>query len=147
MIQDYIDKSCVLDLFSGSGNLGIESLSNGASKVYFNDKNKKCIEIINNNLKNFDLLQNSIVANMNYLDALNYYKKSNICFDLVFLDPPYKEHIISEIILFLLNNNLLNKNSLIICEVNNKEIFINDKVKLFKERNYGDKSIIIYKYE
>ena len=145
MIQDNIHNSVVLDLFSGSGNLGIESLSNGASKVYFNDFNKKCINTIKNNLINFNLLENSVITNLDYKEALNYYKKNNIIFDLVFLDPPYKEHIISEVIIFLLNNDLLNKDSLIICEVNNKEIFINDKLQIFKERDYGDKSILIYK--
>lgn len=145
MIQDYLDKSVVLDLFAGSGNLGIEALSNGALKVYFNDNNKKCVNIIQKNLSNFDLLNDNVVTNMDYKEVLKYYTNNKIKFDLVFLDPPYKEHITNGIIEYLLNNNLLNNSSLIICEVNDKDTFINDKLLLFKERNYGDKKIIIYK--
>ena len=145
MIQDYLDKSIVLDLFAGSGNLGIESLSNGASKVYFNDNNKKCVNTIYENLSNFNLLGDNVITNMDYKEALKYYKKNDTRFDLVFLDPPYKEHITSEIIEYILDNRLLNNSGLIICEINNKDTFINDKLPLFKERDYGDKKIIIYK--
>ena len=145
MIQDNLKERIVLDLFAGSGNLGIEALSNGALKVYFNDKNKKCIDIIQKNLNNFDLLNNSVITNMDYLKALDYYKDQRINFDLVFLDPPYKEHIISEIIGLLLDYNLLNDNGLVVCEVNNNDIYVNDKLLLYKERSYGNKKVIIYK--
>lgn len=144
MIQNNL-QGVVLDLFAGSGNLGIEALSNGASKVYFNDKNKKCINVIQNNLDNFNLLNDSVVTNMDYLDALNYYKKNHISFDLVFLDPPYSEHIISKIITSLLDYNLLNNGGLIVCEINNNDIFVNDRLSLYKERSYGDKKVLIYK--
>ena len=145
MIQNYLTNAIVLDLFAGSGNLGIEALSNGALKTYFNDKNKKCINVIQENLNNFNLLSNSTVTNMDYEMALNYYRNNNIKFDIVFLDPPYKEHIINDILLYLINNNLLNINSLIVCEMNNDEIFDNDNLLLFKEKKYGDKKVVIYK--
>ena len=145
MIQNYLNNSIVLDLFSGSGNLGIEAISNGAKLVYFNDKNNKCIKVIKDNLMNFNVLENSIITNMDYKEALNYYKNNNIKFDIVFLDPPYKENIINEILFFMLDNSILNNNSIVVCELTNKEIFINDKLKLVKERKYGDKYILIYK--
>ena len=144
-IQEYIEDSIVLDLFAGSGNLGIEAISNGASKVYFNDHNKKCIRVIEDNINNFNICEQSIITNYDYKEALNYYKNNNIKFDIVFLDPPYKEHIINEILSFMIENELLNNNSLVICEVNNKEEFINERIILFKEKRYGDKKIIIYK--
>ncbi len=145
MIQNYLPNSICLDLFSGSGNLGIEAISNGANLVYFNDKNKECIKVIKDNINNFDINSNSIITNLDYKEALKYYKNNNIKFDLVFLDPPYKDHIISEILSFMIENELLNNNSLVICEVNNKEEFINKRIILFKEKKYGDKKIIIYK--
>ena len=146
MIQVYVNDSVVLDLFSGTGNYGIECISNGSKIVYFNDYNKKCIDTINRNLTNMNVVNQGVLTTMDYKDALKYYKKNNIKFDLVFLDPPYKEHIINEIMDYLLENDLLNNNSLVICEFINKEEYISDKVKLYKERKYGEKYVFIYKY-
>ena len=145
MIQSYLNNAIVLDLFAGSGNLGLEAISNGANVVYFNDKNKKCTKIIEDNINNFNV-NNYVINNMDYKEALNYYKNSNIKFDLVFLDQPYKENIINEILNILLEKDLLNNKALVICELTNKEMFINDKLTLFKEKKYGDKIVLIYKY-
>ena len=147
MIQNYLDDAIVLDLFSGSGNYGIECISNGSKLVYFNDYNKKCVSIINYNLTNMNVLEQGILTTLDYQEALNYYKKNNIKFDLVFLDPPYKEHIINEILKYLLENNLLNNNGLVICEFMQNDEFISDKIQLLKEKKYGEKYVFIYKYE
>ena len=56
MIQSYINDSVVLDLFSGSGNYGIEAISNGAKLAYFNDHNIKCVNVIKENLSNMNVL-------------------------------------------------------------------------------------------
>ena len=139
-----INDSIVLDLFAGSGSLGIEALSNGASKVYFNDKNKECIKIIKDNLNNFNILNNSNLTNMDYEEALSFYKNKEIKFDLVFLDPPYKNHVIEKIIDYIIKNNMLNDNGLIVCELDNN-YDISSGYHSFKEKRYGDKKIIIYK--
>lgn len=146
IIQDYLNNSIVLDLFAGSGNLGIEAISNGAREVYFNDYNKKCTNIIKENLENFGVVNNSTVINMDYYDALNYLKNKNIKFDLIFLDPPYKNHIINDILTTILKNGLLNNNGLVVCEVEQNDLFIDDELVLIKEKKYGDKKIMIYKY-
>ncbi len=146
MIQNYIHNSQVLDLFSGSGNYGIECISNGARMVYFNDYNSKCTKVINDNLINMNVLDSSKITNLDYKKALKYYKDNNIKFDLVFLDPPYKNHIINEILSFLLDNKLLNNEALVICELTNVEEFISSELVLFKEKTYGEKIVLIYKY-
>lgn len=143
MIQDYLNNSIVLDLFAGSGNLGIEAISNGASKVYFNDKNMKCIRIIQNNLENFNSLNNSVLTNLDYEEALKYYYNKNIKFDLIFLDPPYKEHIIDNIMTLIKKYDLLNNDGLVVCELDN-HVDINCDFSIFKEKKYGDKKIIIF---
>ena len=145
MIQDYLKESIVLDLFAGSGNLGIEALSNGAKKIYFNDINKKCTKVIQDNLREFNVLENSIVINMNYQEALNNFCEKNIKFDIVFLDPPYNNLIINQILTLLVKNNLLNKNALVVCELVKKEDFNNNQLILWKERKYGEKYVLIYK--
>ena len=146
IIQNNIRNSVVLDLFAGSGNLGIESISNGAKFVYFNDKNKKCLNVIRENLGNFNILDKGILTNMDYHDALNYYSNNDIKFDLVFLDPTYKDKIINEILEEMIIKKLLNENALIICELTVNDIFINDKLLLIKERKYGEKKVYIYKF-
>lgn len=145
MIQEYVMDSQVLDLFSGSGNYGIEAISNGAKIAYFNDYNSKCLKVIKDNLINMNILNQGIITNLDYKKALSYYKSNNIKFDLVFLDPPYKKHIINEILENLLKNDLLSSNGLVICEFMEKEEFINDDLILFKEKKYGDKYVLIYK--
>ncbi len=147
MIQNYVHDSTVLDLFSGSGNYGIEAISNGSKLVYFNDYNMKCIKVIKDNLTNMKVLDQSKITNFDYKKALNYYKENNIKFDLVFLDPPYKNNIINNILDYLINNDLLNNKALVICELTNREEYLNEKIVLYKEKTYGDKIVLIYKYD
>ena len=100
-IQDYINGSVVLDLFAGSGNLGIEAISNGSSKCYFVDNNRNCIKVINDNLNTFNVNDKCEVMNRDYKQALKYFKDSNIKFDLIFVDPPYNYQVIDEIMNFV----------------------------------------------
>ncbi len=145
MIQSYVNKSIVLDLFAGSGNYGIECISNGANTVYFNDINKKCIKVIKDNLENFNILENSFITNYDYKEALNYYRNKNISFDLIFLDPPYKDIIINEILDYIIKNNLIKDNGLIICELTVNQDYLGKDLELFKNREYGEKKVLIYK--
>ena len=143
-IQGYINDSIVLDLFAGTGNLGFEALSNGAKFCYFNDINIKCIKLIKNIANNLNVLSKSLILNLNYKNALKYFNNNNIKFDIIFLDPPYKMEILNELINYIKENNLINKNGLIVCEVDNLYLDINCYEKL-KEKKYGSKYIIIYK--
>lgn len=145
MIQEYIKGSIVLDLFSGSGNLGIESLSQEASYTYFADKNKKAYLTINKNLSNLGI-NNAHVLNLDYKKALQYYRKNNIKFNLIFLDPPYDTNYIEESINLITEYNLLQDEGLIICESSflNKIIYSNNYQEL-KSKKYGDKWVVIIK--
>lgn len=142
MIQNYIDESICLDLFSGSGNLGIEAISEGANFVYFNDNNKKAVEVIKSNIKNFNIIEKSEILNMNYKKVLNELTGKKI--DIIFLDPPYKTNYIEESIKLIDSNNLLSDNGIIVCESSdlNKIIYTN-KFQVLKEKKYGDKWVVI----
>ena len=94
-IQNYVKGADTLDLFAGSGSLGIEALSMGANKCWFVDNNKLVIDILNKNLKGID---DANVMRNDYYEALNYFKKNNITFDLILLDPPYKLNLINKCI-------------------------------------------------
>ena len=97
-IQSYIKDSVVLDLFAGSGSLGIEALSNGCSICYFVDNNKIAIDTINKNT--FDI-NNKVILNKDYKSALEYFKNNNIKFDLILLDPPYKNNLLNDAIKYI----------------------------------------------
>ena len=144
-IQNNIDDAVVLDLFSGSGNLGIEVLSEGAKYAYLVDYNVKAAKTIKRNLDTIGIT-NAEVINMDYLKALNYLKDKDIKFDLIFLDPPYKTSFIEKSIDLITKNNLLKEDGLIICESDSLDrIVYNDNYKIIKDKKYGDKWVVILK--
>ena len=93
MIQSKIPDAVVLDLFAGSGNLGIEALSEGAKTVYFVDKSKICYQTILKNLKQLDIKLNTVFL-LDYSKALELFFKEKISFDIIFLDPPYQTDLV-----------------------------------------------------
>lgn len=149
MIQNYINDSICLDLFAGSGNLGIESLSNNAQFCYFVDNNKLAINTINENLKTICKEEKnnlSMVLKSDYKEALQYFKNNNIKFDLIFLDPPYKTSYINNILTYINQNDLLNENGLIIIEFEFEDFNTEyDNIIKYKCKKYGYKQIMIYK--
>ena len=146
MIQDKVYDSIFLDLFSGSGNIGIEAISNGSKLVYFNDKNYECIKTIKSNLENFNVLDKSILLKQDYLECLNYLQKEKVKLDIVFLDPPYKDMIMERIIDILIKKDLLNNDAYIICEATYEVNTNNSNITLIKNRVYGEKKVFIYKF-
>ena len=80
-IQNYIDDSIILDLFCGTGSLGIEALSMGASRCYFVDNNKDILRYLNKNINNLDINSKSIIVSKDYRDSLLYFKNNNIKLD------------------------------------------------------------------
>ena len=142
MIQNYIDDSNVLDLFSGSGNLGIEALSEGAKSIVLVDSNYKAIKVIENNLKNIGITE-AKVLNMDYKKAIEILDEK---FDIIFLDPPYKTNYIEESIKLITKYNLLKDNGIIVCESDNIDrIVYGEEYTCIKDKKYGDKYVVILK--
>ena len=146
MIQNKISDSCCLDLFSGSGNLGIEALSEGAKKVYFVDKNRKAYTTICRNLDKLGVGCDNVFC-MDYIKALNYFASLNLVFDVIFLDPPYATDFISKSIFSIVDNHLLAQDGIIVCESDSLErIDIPLCLKIVKSKKYGDKVVAILQY-
>ena len=144
-IQNYIDESIVLDLFSGSGNLGLEALSEGAKYAYLVDYNHKAVKTINKNITTIGI-KDAEVLNMDFKKALNYFKDKNIKFDLIFLDPPYNTSYIEESLELIKEYNLLNEEGLIVCESDNLDrIIYPNMYKVVKDKKYGDKYVVLLK--
>ena len=144
-IQNYINDSTVLDLFAGSGNLGIEALSEGAKYAYLVENKKKAVSVIKKNIKIIGI-ENIEVLNMDYKKSLSYFDQNKIKFNLIFLDPPYKTDYIEKSLLLIDKYDLIEKDGIIVCESDNldKIIYSNNYTKL-KEKKYGDKYIVIIK--
>lgn len=143
MIQFEIKNKRVLDLFAGSGALGIESASRGAKDVVLVENNRACKNIINENIDNSNL--NNIKLYMK--DSFDYLEKNVENFDIVFLDPPYFENLEKKAIEKILEKGILNLNGLVIVEKDKK-----DKTKLefdglevIKEKKYGRTIIVIFR--
>ena len=141
-LQNDFDDSLVLDLFAGSGSLGIEALSRGASFVTFVDTSTDCKKIINKNLSNID--QNYVVL---VLNVNEYITQSDKKFDIIFYDPPYSlllNEINSD---FNSIQNLMTENSkLIIHRHKSSEQFVYPEgLELYKEKKYGQSNITILK--
>ena len=137
MIQNKLNDSIVLDLFAGSGSLGIEALSNGAKEAYFVDSNMELINIIKKNTTNMDGVN---IIKSDYRDALNNFK---VKFDIIFLDPPYKLNLINDCLERIIKLDLLNPNGIVVCEYENEDI--NTSLELLKFKSYGSKNIKIFK--
>ena len=106
-----IYNSKLIDIFSGTGALGIEALSRGAKKVYFLDQDTKSIQIIKTNISKLKINnQDDITIKIIKEEATKALKKVNEIFDIVLMDPPYNKNIIKEILENLKNHNLINTN-------------------------------------
>ena len=95
IVQFDIQGARVLDLFAGSGQLGIEALSRGAQSAVFVDNNKEAFETVKENLKTTGLYKDATVLNT---DSISYIKNSKLKFDLIIIDPPYKKGICAEVL-------------------------------------------------
>lgn len=115
-LGDSLANKVVLDLFAGSGALGLEALSRGAKKAYFCDNAKLAINTIKKNITSLKV-DNAEVLMLNYKTALEKFKNENIKFDIVFLDPPYKmKEVYNYVREYLIDNNMLNPNAILIEE-------------------------------
>lgn len=142
-IQFDIEGRRVLDLFAGSGQLGIEALSRGAAGCVFVDKNTEAVKIIRQNLLHTGLAEKSQVLGT---DALSYLTRPGDRFDLVFLDPPYA----SELLMPVLNKvaPLINDGGIIVCETDDTAELPSriDRFSLAKTYRFGHTLVWLYRY-
>lgn len=120
-LQGDIHGATCIDMFAGSGALGFEALSRGAKDVLFIEKNPACATQIKDNLA---LLNVQVrVLQSDALSLLEYIEKPEKPFDLVFLDPPYRQGLITKSLTYLATENLIDSNSLIYLEHESEETF------------------------
>ncbi len=141
-----LKESEILDLFSGTGSFGIECLSREAKFVTFVENYLGILPILKKNLSslehidNYEIIEKNIFSNLNF----QFFKKK---FDIIFLDPPYKEKKLEILINTIVNENILKKNGIVIIHRHKKE---NDNLtnilKIIEEKKYGISKIIFGSY-
>ncbi|GEN34154.1 MULTISPECIES: 16S rRNA (guanine(966)-N(2))-methyltransferase RsmD [Aneurinibacillus] len=149
IIGPYFDGGLVLDLYAGTGGLGIEALSRGAEKCIFVDANRKAVGVILQNLDSTGLRGQAEVYRNDADRALNALKKRGIAFDIVFLDPPYAEQKIESQVAIMADHGLLVPDAMIVAEHDAGDKLreqIGSVVKV-RETTYGQTTITIYQNE
>ncbi len=137
MLQGYIPESTCLDLFAGSGALGIEALSMGAKACYFIEHNEVAIRVLTENTNNVD------GAYILKTDYKKYLKETKNKFDIIFLDPPYKNNLLNKSLKYIEEYELLNDGGIVVCEYETERPITN--LKLIKEKKYGTKFVQIFR--
>ena len=138
MINVYIPGARFLDLFAGSGAIGIEALSRGASEAVFIDNNRKCIDCIKANLKFTKLEDRASVYNTTAVGAITMMEDEDP-FDIIFVDPPYDNLYERDVILALEESELVDDDTIIIVEASKETTFeyLEDTVfMIYKEKDY-----------
>ena len=139
-----IKNSLVLDLFAGSGSFGLECISRGAKKVVFIENYSKILNILKRNINSINATKNTNIIEKNCFDYLlenNQFQKK---FNLIFLDPPYKEKRINVLIDKIKENEFLKDDGIIIVHRHKKNnLIISKKIDILDERIYGISKITI----
>ncbi len=142
IIQFDVPSSSVLDLFSGSGQLGIEALSRGASHCVFVDKSKSSLAVTKENLTHCGFLSQSRLLNM---DSTEYLKVGKKGIDIAMLDPPYNQGLIMQCLNEI--ERILNDSAIVVCE-HEALLTLPEEVnglKLSKRYRYGKTALSVYK--
>ena len=141
MIQFDIEGACVLDLFAGSGQLGLEALSRGAKKATFCDSSREAVDIVMRNAKKSKLFDKCRISTCTY-DQMIKGISGKEQYDIIFIDPPYKNDCISDVLDKLYSGDVIAKNAFVICESGAEDIFGNnaelrDKFFVQKQARYS----------
>jgi len=116
ILMPYLADTMVLDLFAGSGSLGIEALSRGAKSAVFVDKSKICRDIILYNLEKTRFTKQAEVLAMDIENAIKYLSVRNEKFDIIFMDPPYNMNFVNKTIQNINDFDIMSEEGILACE-------------------------------
>ena len=149
ILGDILTGLSFLDLYAGSGSIGIEALSRGAKNTTFVDQKSASIELIKTNLEKCGLLDNFEIIHYNVLDSILAISNRQRRYDIIFIDPPYNSDLGIKTLYTILKNNILKPDARIIVEHSAKKIFNDISINnLFyvKDYSFGDTSITLFKH-
>lgn len=146
IIQFEIEGRSVLDLFGGSGQLGIECLSRGAKDAVIVDQSSEAVAVIKENLHRTKLAEQAQVVQSDYLSFLSNCTKT---FQLIFLDPPYRENFLENALKRISEIDILSSGGIIICEHSSNQVLSSDFSGLIrgKPHRYGKTTLTVFRKE
>ena len=149
MIQPVLCDASFLDLFSGSGGIGIEALSRGAAKASFVENDREAAGCIKANLKATKLTDKAAIYNNDVFSVFKIMEEKKETFDIIFMDPPYNQYYEKKVLDCLNNSSLVHKDTMIIVEasIDTEFNYIEDSdYEIFKIKNYKtNKHVFIHK--
>lgn len=152
-LGDSVRGSVFLELFAGSGAIGIEAFSYGAKKVIFVDSDINCLKLIEANLSSLGIKPcrdkdgpGRQIYRKDSLEALCFFERQKLTFDLIFLDPPYLAGLAKKSLLAIASYDILNPLGMVVIEHSKKEELpqTEGSLILFKRKHYGDKLLSFY---
>lgn len=153
-LGDSVKDSAFLELFAGSGAVGIEAFSHGAKSVAFIDSDLNCLKLIESNLTSLGIGHRQGVEGANCriyrkdsLEAPYFLQRQGLKFDIIFLDPPYQAGLAKKSLLALISYDILQPLGIVVIEHSKKEELpqAEGSLILFKQKRYGDKTLSFYK--
>ncbi|HIP92836.1 MAG TPA: 16S rRNA (guanine(966)-N(2))-methyltransferase RsmD [Desulfurobacteriaceae bacterium] len=149
ILGDTIVNTYFLDLFAGTGAVGIEALSRGAKKVVFVEKDSKFARLIKENLEKLNIPKEKYeIINMDFKEALEYLAKRGDKFDFIYCDPPYERKYYEEVINLIKKGNLLNKYGILTLEDRKKRPVMQDyKKDVVETREYGATRLMFLNFD
>ncbi len=148
ILQNKIADSYFLDLFAGTGAVGIEALSRGATRSIFAELDKKTVRFLKENLENCQVSDQAEVYALDVIKALKILKKKEAKFDIIFIGAPYDNPILKKVLQELSDGSLLKEKGIVIAE-HRKQHQVEatyEKLQKFRETNYGETELTFYEH-
>lgn len=149
IIQMKIYGSKVIDLFAGTGSLGLEAVSRGASLCFLIDKSKDTYDLLSQNVTNLKFEDKCKTFNMDSYEAIEQFGLQQKKFDIIFIDPPYIKDMIPPAVAIVEKYKMLLNNGIIVTKIDSTEEIYQgtDEIKLYNHRKYGNTTICFYRYK
>jgi 16S rRNA (guanine966-N2)-methyltransferase len=149
IISKKIFEAKVLDLFAGTGNLGLESISRGAHKCTFVESTKATLKILRENIEGLDFQDKSEVYSQDAFAALKILSRNNEKYDLIFLDPPYSKGFVNKAIKEIDELDLLSDDGIVVSEYDMIDPIPDSigKIKIYRTEKYGKTKISFWSKE
>lgn len=149
IIQNKVVDAVVVDVFSGTGSLGLEAVSRGAKQCYFFDQYPVTFNLLKQNVENLKFEDQCTCLNMDSYKALKELSKKGKKFDLIFIDPPYAKEMIPPAVEMISEDKMLKEDGMIVTKIDSgEEIYKgNESIILTDYRKYGNTTVCFYIYK
>jgi 16S rRNA (guanine966-N2)-methyltransferase len=148
IIQNRLEGAKALDVFAGTGSLGLEAVSRGAAECYLMDKGESTFKYLKQNVENLDFKDKCKCFNIDSYAGLKELGSKGLTFDLIFIDPPYLKEMIPPAVDIIKEKSLLASDGLIVAKIDSSERLYtgNEVIELFDHRKYGNTTVCLYRY-